>query len=417
MRPLALCACLLALPAACGGDDAANPDAGDVADATDDFGDAGPDAAGNPDATTGCPRTLGPADRTRKLVASRPYADNGGVTYDVFDLTTDGTLTATGDSFTMGRAFLGEIAFTADGEVGLVVQDSGDDQGTVGVFRFDGDGHPVIVDAAFDGGGAFYAERVVMAADGAHAYILDSEWANIGGGVYRVAIECDGSLTFEGKVAEAKLPYTMNLFAGEQRALVAADDILGTGVDSGNSLYLLDWSGPPQVIEGVKAFGDDESIVSSAGLTHDGKYLLLGDADQYSGVGNRVAAVEVTENDLFPTQILTSIEDPIAILTSPDDDAALVVTGMGDAVILFDYAPAGEPPFENLGEIDYADATGSQLPSGAVMLERGTLRGRVLVAELAGVRQIQFDGDGTVTDHGVTDLGVGGAPGAIGIQP
>jgi hypothetical protein len=322
----------------------------------------------------------------------------------------------------MGRAFLGEIAFTPDGEVGIAVADSGDDQGTLGVFRFDEEGHPVVVHAAWNAGGAegFWADHVVMAADGAHAYVLNAQWRVHGGGVHRVAIGCDGSLTYEGLVAAAKLPSALTLFAGEERALVAASDILDQGVESGNSAYLLEWGASPEVVAGVDAFGDDEASVSSAALTADGRFFLVADNNGFYSdeeMRNRVAAVEVTADGLVPTQVVTPIDDPIAVVPSPDDDAVLVVSGMGDALILVDYAAAAEPPFALVGEIDYADATGTQLPSGARLIERGTLRGRVLVAELEGIRQIQFEGDGTVTDLGLTEAGDGGSLGAIGVQP
>jgi len=60
-----------------------------------------------------------------------------------------------------------------------------------------------------------------------------------------------------------------------------------------------------------------------------------------------------------------------------------------------------------------------QLPQSAVLLERGTLRGRVLMREVLGVRQVQFDGDGGITDLGFTTLGSGSQNivGAVGVQP
>jgi hypothetical protein len=54
-----------------------------------------------------------------------------------------------------------------------------------------------------------------------------------------------------------------------------------------------------------------------------------------------------------------------------------------------------------------------------VLMDRGALTGRVLVAELAGVRQVQFELDGTVTDLGLTKFLTGSESitGALGVQP
>ena len=410
-------AALLALALlACGGDGAVDPDA-DLQD-TGGHGwiDAGYDSA------TGCPRAPAAADRTRKVVVSRPYAEGGGVTYDVFDLDSDGELTATGDSFDMGRSFIGLIEFTPDGEVGIAVHDGNDDQGTLGVFRFDAEGKPVVVHVGFDAGGVddFWADSVVISADGAHAYVLNSQWRIHGGGIFKLAIECDGSLTYEGKVAASKLPGGLTFMAGEQRAVIAADDILDSSVDSDNDVYLLDWSGSPSVVTGVDAFGDDEAFPAGTALTADGKYYLVGDNNSFYDdveLENRVAVVEVTATGLEAVQVLGPIEDPIGIIPSPDNDAVVVLSGMGDAIVELSYDSGATPPFTLVGEIDYL-SSGSLLPGGGVLIERGPLRGRVVIAENEGICQVGFSA-GTVVDLGLTEVGEGvaGLIGAIGVQP
>ena len=61
-----------------------------------------------------------------------------------------------------------------------------------------------------------------------------------------------------------------------------------------------------------------------------------------------------------------------------------------------------------------------QLPSPPLMLERGALRGRVLVGELDSVRQLQLESNGSITDVSKTPVsgtGSGQIIGAIGVSP
>src|SRR5574341_808238 len=83
----------------------------------DDIGTA------SPTPTNPCPRLPPPAVRPRFVVVSHPYGAGGAQTNDwaVHALSASGVLsTARLATFTMGRATDGRIAFTPDGEVGLV---------------------------------------------------------------------------------------------------------------------------------------------------------------------------------------------------------------------------------------------------------------------------------------------------------
>src|SRR5690606_34284173 len=218
-------------------------------------------------------------------------------------------------------------------------------------------------------------------------------------------------------VAPGKLPYALS-FAGDGRALVAATDLLD-GSTPGADVHLVDLAGSA-VLAGADAFPDDEQIVASAALTAGGRHLLVGDNNQYystEGMTNRVAVVRIDGDALSPVQTLAPIEDPVAIVASPDDDAALVVSGFGDAILELAYQPDAAEPLALLGEVDYAGPA-PQLPASAALIDRGALRGRVLVAELLGVRQLAF-GPGGVTDLGLTELGsdTGDIVGVIGVAP
>lgn len=368
-----------------------------------DASDAGAFDAVTPDASA-CPRA--PVARTvHKVVVSHPYDAAGGPasTYRLLDLGGAGGLSDTGVTFEMGRSTIGEIAFTPDGEVAIVPQEDG----TLGVVRFDGD-TPVVVHAAFAGG--FYADHVVVAPAGDLAYVLDNQWRENGGGIHRVAIGCDGTLTDLGRWVPSKLPAGLHL-DGDRAVLVATD--VGAS-PAGDDAHLLDWSAAePGPLDGADAFGDDDAIVGGSAVTPAGDFLLIGDTSAFSGVPNRVAVVAIDGDTLTPVQVISPVEDPLSIVMSPSGDVALVVSGFGDAVLVLDHDPGAATPFTLRGEPTYLGAS-PQLPGHAVLLGA-----TALLAELEGVRRFRFDGGGVVTDLGLTSLGndTDAITGAIGVQP
>ncbi len=388
--------------AGCGGGGAGSVNAGGGGD-----GGATADAA-----PTGCPRQPAAADRERVVVISHPYDASAAKapTYEVLTLGTDGTVSQTGTTFEMGRSLDARIHFTPDGAIGMVAQEDG----TLGVFRVNGT-TPTVIESAYDAGGAFYASDVVMSEDGAHAFVLDAQWRENGGGIDQLAIDCDGNVSYEGEIAPAKLAYAMTLLSGTS-AVVAADDIRDS--TPGDTVHLVNLAGNG-VIAGADAFGDDQAIVSDATLFGTGtRYFLVGDNSQFSGVNNRIAVVRVANQTLTPVQVLTPIEDPYALVASPDGDVAIAVSGFGNAIFEIDYASGNDPPFSIAGELTYTGAK-PQLPGKAVLIDRGSLRGLVLVAENLGVRRVRFAAGGAVEDDGVTLVGSGNESivGSIGVQP
>jgi hypothetical protein len=403
----------LAFASCGGGGENAPVDAATAADAAHPVDAAGPgDLAAPPDLALGCPRTPPPPDRARKVVVSHPFDDAGNQSsdYELLDLSAAGDLTVPGARFQMGHAPYGEVAFTPDGLVGLSVQDDG----SIGVFRVDGNGMPQVVHAAFKG--TFYATGIVMDPSGASAYVLDGNWRNNGGGVYQVGIACDGTLTDQGLITAAKLPYAMALTGGGAQALLVSDDVLAA--PAGQFAYLLDWSNMPAFVAAANAFGDDQPIVSDAKLTHDGRFLLIADDSAFSGIPNRVAVVEVMPGALAARQVLTPFTDPAGIAVSPFDDTAVVSSAQGNALLIVDYDAARNPPFAVRGEVAYAGAK-PELPVNGVVIGAGPLEGRALFAENLGVRQLAFAAGGVVTDLGKTATGTKSSAivGAIGVQP
>jgi len=385
-------------------------------------GATAPDASAKPDSKTSptedggdppasaCPRVAKPADRTRKVVVSHPFGEGGAKTkiYKVLELSTTGELTPTNETFEMDRG-LTEIAFTPDGEVGLVAQDDG----SIGVFTFDTAGKVRVVHAAFKGD--FYADHVVVSRDGARAFVVDPNTADNGGGVHEVAIGCDGTLTYVGLAVPGGRAHAMTLLpTNPDRAVLVA----GAAFDSAATDYahLLDLApARPARLAGGAVFGDGDAIASSVAVTPDGKWALVTD----NGIvkGNRMAAVAL---DTMKATATIEVPAPAAVVMSPFGNAALLLQSDGeDARVAVTYDPANATkPFTVGGEITYTSGK-TELPTLASVIDRGALKGRVLVAELQMIRQLAFADDGTITDLGkkVTFDGVSGIVGSIGVQP
>ncbi len=385
--------------AACGGGHATSdaPNGGDSHAVDGATGDAG------------CGRVAAPVDRVRRVVISHPYdaASDEANAWEVLDLSTAGVLTRPNRTFTMGRATDGVMAFTPDGEIGVVAQEDG----SLGVVQLASDGTPTVIAAAFTG--SFYATGVAMAPSGDRVYVLDGNTRDNGGGIYAVDIACDGSVTDAGLVAAAKLPGGLAFVPGSDRAVVAASDFLTS--TAGDSAHLVTLGATPTWIGGANAFGDAMAIIGGTTLTADAGHFLIGDNSQFSGIPNRVAVVSVSADAVAAVTVIANVGDPEAIVASPFGDVALVSDGFGNAFHVLDVGGAG---WELRGDVTYVGAA-PQLPAGAVEITAGMLAGTALVAENLGVRIATFGRDGSVTDHGAFALGSGteNITGAIGVTP
>lgn len=367
-------------------------------------GDSGADASADGPGTT-CMRDFGSADRARRVVVSHPFDASGNKanTWEVLDLSATGELTRPGRMFEMGRADTGEVAFTHDGKLGIAAQEDG----SLGIFALDDAGTPAVVQAAFKG--SFYAARVVVAPTGA-IYVLDTQWRENGGGIYEIAIDCNNVVTDKGLVAASKLPAAL-AFEPDGAWVLAATDIASSAM--GADVHLVA-PGGASVIASADAFADDMQIVGGATLAHDGAFLV-GDTSQFGNVPNRVAVVPITGMTMGTPYMISNIEDPLALLASPFADVALVVSGFGDAMFQLTKTNG---TWASSGQVTYTGAK-PQLPGGAVMIERGSLRGLVLVAENLGVRRVEMYAAGTIVDRGLFSLGSGltNTTGAIGVTP
>ena len=375
-------------------------------------GDAGDDDAPTPDAPAGeCPRVAAAADRTRHVVVARPYdtAGNSAPLFEVLELSAAGALTRFDPPrmFELGnRTPFGVIAFTPDGEVGLVAMDNGN----LGVFSLDASGQPTVIHADFDG--AFYASRVIVDASGDRAWVIDENTRENGGGVYQVSIGCDGTLTDGGLIAAARSPGGLG-FVGS-RAVLAAREAIDS--PAGDDLHVLDLEAGTRV-GGGDAFGDDDQALSGFALSHDGTTAFIGDSN-FAGP-NRVGIASVTETGATMTAVIPGITDPSAIAASPHGDVVVVSSSQppGEGIYVLDKGgPNGA--WRNRGEITY-DGPAAQLPGDMTTIDRGALAGSVLVSELSTVRRLVFGVDGSVTDAGSLSFGEGldSIGGAIGVTP
>jgi hypothetical protein len=399
---------------ACGSsDDASNPAANDAGEndasvADGDIGDAGSSGDGG-----ACARVADPTDdHVRTVLISHPFDATGNAAslFEMLSLGADGTLTRPTPNviFSMGPASAAPIVFTPDGKVALVAQDDG----TIGVVRIDASG-PVVVHAAFKG--PFYAGAITMDPSGARAYVLDADTANNGGGVYQVDIACDGSLTSRGLVVPGGTANQMAFVPSTSRAFLAA----GGAFDApdGSDSDLVDFGGAtPSLVASGSGFVDGGAIVSSVAIMPDGKFALA--ADDGIIVGNRIAAIALPS--LENAGILAT-PNPAAVFASPFDNAALILNSDGtDAIRFATYAPDAGAPFSLVGEIAYVNAK-PQLPSFGAVIGRGTLKGRVLIAENVAVRQVAFEPDAGVVDLTLlsfdADGGLDQIVGVIGVAP
>jgi hypothetical protein len=383
-------------------------------------GQAGSGQAGQGQAGAGgggdvCPRVAGPDDGPRHVIISHPYDNsmNASPLFEVLNVAGNGELSRAGKTFALGTTNQGHIAFTPDGKVGLVAEDDG----MLGVFTLDGD-TPTVTHAAFDGG--FYATSVVIAPDGAHAYVLSDQFSNVGGGVYSVTIHCDGTVTSDGLLFESKLPAAFEYFPGDpSRALIAATDVLGSTTTS--NIHQLSLSPAPALVTSADAFAGTTPIVSSLAITHDGAFALIAD-NSIASDPNRVGVVAIGAGSLTPLPILEPLDDPYDMVASPFDNHVLVASGYSNALISIGY-DASKPaaPFTIDGPIQTAGGK-PQLPGNMVMIRRGKLEGEVYVIEVGGIRRVAFPAaGGAAADQGLFVLGTGDdldqIPGAIGVQP
>ena len=305
----------------------------------------------------------------------------------------------------MGIASDARITFSADGQIGYAVQDDG----TLGIFQISDQGTVTVLESAWKG--AFsYASAFALAPDGQTAYVTNENWPDSGGGVYALAVKCDGRLVDKGLTISTKNAWRGPVMLADGTAVTFSRATPGANVASNVVRFT---PGVPGALKAdVDAFGDDKAIVVANALSRGGRHVLFGDDNSFDQT-QRISVVDVNGGGLKKTQLLPGFPAIATIALSPFDDLAVVAMWESSSYTVLDYAPDAAPPFSVK-----STKKGIQVPGVHAMVERGPLDGRVLVTEVRGLYQLQFK-KGVVDDLGVFDLG-GGLPNlvtGVGIQP
>lgn len=370
----------------------------------------GGSGGGGQDGGVACPHPApGSPDHARKLVVSHPDVADGGFAkdtrFEVFNLSPTGALTSTGQIFRMGVAGNSQspIAFTPDGKIGIAAQDDG----TLGVFRFDDTGAVTVVHAAL--AGSWYANFVLIDSTGAYAWVLDFNTPNNGGGIYKAAIGCDGTLTDLGLALAGDVPSVAAwLNTQPNKALIAARG-LGNSPDAGN-LHLVDFStATPTVVASVAAFPDQDVQAQSVTVRLDDAWAGVTDTPPF---GNGRFSLLRFDGGVPVPSTVTIADNPVGIAFSPFKDDALLITSIGS------------DSYRSLG-LDGGVSAKLTLPNGnpglpgaSTMLTQGQLKGHFFIPEYNAVRHLAFEPDGGLVDVAKTVVPVSiGNVGTLGVAP
>ncbi|MFO0597847.1 MAG: hypothetical protein U0228_21275 [Myxococcaceae bacterium] len=374
--------------------------------------DAGTDA-GTLDAGTLCQFTPAPIDGTRHVVVSHPFPDDGGTRdnqWELFSLSSTGTLTPTGTFWRMGRTSdpSAPVVFTPDGRIGFAAQEDG----TIGIFKVESNTVTVINPRL---AGAFSAGKLVLDPAGNRLWVLDFNTQNNGGGLYRLDIDCSGNLfneqyVFPGNNAAAAT------YLPTAKTLVVATRSLGTSAMM-QDLVQVDLSGPtPALGSSNTGFPDRDAIAPTVSATLDEHVVAM--PDNGFSVGSRIAFFGLSAGTLTARQVVNTT-NPISVTFSPFADVGMVVNTDGADQFRRVTWNAGATLFVVSAPLTYAFGR-PQLPSAPVMITRGMLTGNMLVAELDAIRQLRFETDGGITDVAKVSAGGTGSGqilGTIGVSP
>jgi len=366
---------------------------------------------------TGCAKPNSPdPDRVRKVVVSHPYPGDGGNRdnlYEVLELQPTGALSTTGTYFRMGRASGGEgnLVFTPDGRFGYVVQDDG----SLGIFELGGDGGVTVLNASYRQG--FYARNLLMARDGDYLWVVDFNTRGNGGGLYEIALLCDGTPVNNGPMWAGDSPGSGVLLPGPNPTALVAARTLGSSAmaDVLHKVDLFPAAATNNYRAGAAAFPDTDGIYSQVAVSPDQVWVAVTDNGSFSG-GDRVAIVRMTGDMLMPVQVVAT-PSPIGVAWSPFGRTALIVNS--DAADHFRLLTQSGTTWSVGAPIPYAFGR-PQLPGQPIVITRGLLNGRVLVPELNTIRQLQFETDGGIRDVSETPVSFTGSMqsiGAMGVWP
>ena len=323
---------------------------------------------------------------THEVWAAFPYTASAGQSDLWRSYGYDGDALTETDSIELGRAWTGRGAWTPDGAFAYLVDEDGRVHTPAGIWQ------------------ELYVSSLTLDRSGEIAWLVNPNWADSGGGIYRATVDCDtgalGSpeLVWTGKNASFVVlrPGTASEAAVITREL---DGVAGI-------VHFVDlWTG--EALAHHDAFGDDEAIVSDAAWDHEGERLLVADFSEFSSQPTRVAIV----SDSGPVDII-EVEDPVSVLTAPwPEGDGLVLSGYGNAAFVLERT---EDSYTLGGQV-----ASLSLPGIAADIRRGGQRGHVLVPETTGLHLLRFEEGGGLSDGGPLLYGTEytDSVGAIAVQP
>jgi hypothetical protein len=352
------------------------------------------------------------------LVVSMPFdTDSAGKKFSILSWN-NSTISQTGVSFQLDKVTEGAITFIDGGQFGLVQTD----RGKVSVFRIDSTGKPTVINADYRPRTCYANSVIADPANANRAYIID---VNVSGGICAISIDSStGAISDAGQVMASTSPVSM-LFPTTNNSQDTSG--LAVVVSLSGVASLIDAS-THAVIQTLLVFGTSnrdgspDALVSDAVLTADNQFLLVLDNNSVTG-SMRLSAVRMnwSVKSMATSQVINKLNDPAAIVASPYNNALVISSAQGNALLRLLYDPQNAAsPITMQGAITTKDKP--QLPNTMVLMAGPeAIVGRVAVAELSGVRQIQFTEDGQVLDLGLNPAGPndesGNIVGAIGAQP
>ena len=144
----------------------------------------------------------------------------------------------------------------------------------------------------------------------------------------------------------------------------------------------------------------DDAWLSTGAITPSGDLVLLTDTSAWSDRPNAVAAVQLSGDQLTHAGV-DDLFDGVGMAISPDGTTAIVSSGYDDDILRLSLDATDSDAVSVEGSLA-TSVDPSQLPGGMVTVQRGTLAGYALVAEVYGLRSVQLGASGEALDLGIT---------------
>lgn len=345
----------------------------------------------------GCRAQPREENRERLLIYSTPYNEDISPSdqWSVHRISISGEISGQLQSLQLGRSISGEISFTNDSSWAAAVTENGN----ISTFLVSTDNE--IETQLLDQDLGIYIQSILIHPSGEYLYAIDPNWPENGGGIYRINIDCQtGELDAPSLLYASKNAAAIEMF--EEGIIVAAreiENIIGY-------VYYINQNGE---ITGFDPFDGDEDVILTDLAVDRSDSIYLSENAEFSGVPNRVAIMS-WDNDQFNLIDVQEILDPVQMLSSPFSSHVAVLSGYGNAI----HYLSSEEQYE----ISYVE-TSPQLPTSAVQISSGSLKGEIYITENQGIRKMKFLENGGIEDLGrsLSTDGLSGITGSIGITP